>query len=141
MPLPENPPTGRLPFEPPPQSASDLEEFWDLWRQEKFWACHEALEESWKAESNPERKQFLQGLLHGAVSVFQFRRGNFIGATRQFTRAKVRLGASLPERDGVNVTAYLEGIKGEIEASFDQLNTKAKIDLLALEQRLKAKCR
>ena len=138
MPLPENPPTGYLPFEPPENAAPDLAEFWHLWREEKFWACHEALEEVWRAESDTGRKQFLQGLIHGAVAVFQFRRGNFVGAARQFTRARVRLGASMPERDGVNVAGYLYGIGKEIGSSFNKLSEKERADLEVLEARLRA---
>ncbi len=138
MPLPENPPTGHLPFEPPEHSAPDLEEFWHFWRAEKFWACHEALEDVWKVETDAARKQFLQGLIHGAVAVFQFRRGNFVGAARQFTRARVRLDDSLPQRDGVNVVAYLEGIGLEIEPSFERLSEKERVDLKILEARLRS---
>jgi len=137
VPLPENPPLGRLPFEPPAQSAPDLHEFWELWREEKFWACHEALEEVWKRESDLPRKQFLQGLIHGAVAVFQFRRGNFVGAVRQYTRARVRLEASLPERDGVRVGEFLAGVEREIAACFEKLNPKERADLAVLEARLK----
>ncbi|BCM89938.1 hypothetical protein IAD21_01789 [Abditibacteriota bacterium] len=137
MPLPENPPLGYIPFEPPANSAADLEEFWHLWRAEKFWACHEALEDVWKVETDTGRKRFLQGLIHGAVSVFQFRRGNFVGAARQFTRARVRLEASLPERDGVKVGDYIEGIGQEIESAFGRLSEKERADLDILETRLR----
>ena len=138
MPLPENPPTGHLPFEPPPYSSPDLAEFWHLWRQEKFWACHEALEDVWKIETDAGRKTFLQGLIHGAVAVFQFRHGNPVGAARQFTRARVRLEKSLPQRDGVNVADYLNGIKQEIEPAFGKLSEKEREDLTVLEARLRA---
>jgi len=138
MPLPENPPLGHLPFEPPEHSSPDLREFWELWREEKFWACHEALEEVWKRESDAGRKQFLQGLIHGAVAVFQFRRGNFVGATRQFVRARVRLQASLPERDGVDVQIFLVCIEAEIISSWPKLNEKERADLEVLEARLRS---
>ena len=124
MPLPENPPLGRTPFPVPDQFPPDLAEFWELWREEKFWACHEALEEVWKAEPDAGRKQFLQGLIHGAVAVFQFRRGNYVGAARQYTRASVRLGGSLAGRDGVDVAAFLEGVGKEVESAFEQLDEK-----------------
>jgi len=137
MPLPENPPLGHLPFQPPEHSSPDLLEFWELWREEKFWACHEALEEVWKRESDLPRKQFLQGLIHGAVAVFQFRRGNFVGAVRQFVRARVRLEKSLPERDGVRVGEFLAGVEREVAACFGKLNAKERADLEVLEAQLK----
>ena len=138
MPLPENPPTGHLPFEPPEHFPPDLAHFWELWRQEKFWACHEALEDVWKQETDAHRKQFLQGLIHGAVAVFQFRRGNFVGAARQFTRARVRLGSSLPTREELDVAGFLEGVKREIEAAFAKLSEKERADLDVLEKRLQS---
>ncbi len=139
MPLPENPPTGHLPFEPPEHFPPDLAHFWELWREEKFWACHEALEDVWKLESDAHRKQFLQGLIHGAVAVFQFRRGNYVGACRQFTRARVRLSSSLPGREELDVAGFLDGVKGEIEPAFEELSEKERADLEALEKRLKNK--
>ena len=138
MPLPENPPTGHLPFEPPEHFPPDLAHFWELWRQEKFWACHEALEDVWKIESDANRKQFLRGLIHGAVAVFQFRRGNFVGACRQFTRAWVRLQASLPERDGVDIAVFLVCIEAEIISSWAKLSEKERANLDVLEKRLQS---
>ena len=138
MPLPENPPTDHLPFEPPAHFPPDLAEFWHLWREEKFWACHEALEDVWKVEPDAERKQFLQGLIPGAVAVFQFRRGNFVGAARQYTRARVRLGSSLPEREKLDVAGFLEGVGREVEPAFEKLSDKERANLDELEARLKA---
>ncbi len=137
MPLPENPPLGRLPFPVPDQFPPDLAEFWELWRHEKFWACHEALEEVWKAEADAGRKQFLQGLIHGAVAVFQFRRGNYVGAVRQQTRAWWRMQASRPERDGVDVTAFLVRIEVEILPSWAHLTEKQLVDCDELQERLR----
>jgi len=144
MPLPENPPLGRLPFEPPEQSSPDLLEFWQLWREEKFWACHEALEEVWKREADAPRKQFLQGLIHGAVAIFQFRRGNFVGAARQYTRAWYRLYPSYPAtpqrpdgRDGVDIRSFLVRIEAEIISSWPKLTDKERADLDVLEAQLK----
>lgn len=135
MPLPENAPLGHIPFEPPPQSAPDLEEFWHLWRQEKFWACHEALEEVWKAAPAP-RRDFLNGLIHGAVALFQHRRGNSNGAARQFLRAQIKLAASLPQAEGVNLTEFVSGIQNEIAPSLARLTPKQRASLLELEARL-----
>ena len=112
MPLPESPPTGILPFEPPKESVPDLAEFWQLWREEKFWACHEALEDLWRKENGP-RKDFLQGLIHGAVAVFQARRGNEKGARAQLEKARLKLG-EVAEFEGVETRRFLSGIEQEI---------------------------
>ncbi len=116
MPLSESPPTGVLPFEPPLLSPPDLAEFWRLWREEKFWACHEALETVWRRESGP-RKLFLQGLIHCAVAVFQHRNGNATGAARQIMRAAVKLERFRPHFDGVDIGQLLGGVAGEIAQS------------------------
>ena len=137
MPLPENAPLGRLPFEPPENSSTDLDEFWELWRVERFWACHESLEEVWKSEKDGARKLFLRGLIHGAVAVFQFRRGNFVGAARQFTRAKIRLENALPARENVDLEEFLGGIETEIAPSFAFITEKQREDLEKLENFLR----
>ena len=137
MPLPENPPQGHLPLEPPLECAPDLLEFWQLWREEKFWACHEALEEIWKAESEP-RRSFLNGLIHGAVAVFQHRRGNTNGAARQFVRAKIKLQKHLPASEGVDLELLLAGIEREISPSLQKINDKQRADLQELETQLRA---
>lgn len=137
MPLPETPPQGHLPFEPPSQFPPDCAEFWQLWREEKFWACHEALEELWQRETPP-RRSFLNGLIHGAVAIFQFRRGNWNGAARQLVRAKIKLNKHLPESEGVDLAAFLAGIEAEIAPAFSHLNSKQSAALEALETRLRA---
>ena len=136
MALPEAPATGTLPFEPPLQIPPDLDEFWSLWREEKFWACHEALEEVWKGESEP-RRSFLNGLIHGAVAVFQHRRGNFNGAARQLVRATVKLERHRPAREGVEIDAFLAGIETEIAPSLVQVSDKQRAALQTLEARLR----
>ncbi|PQV64859.1 protein of unknown function (DUF309) [Abditibacterium utsteinense] len=136
MPLPENPATGKIPFQPPQDSAPDLMEFWELWRQEKFWACHEALEEVWKIQTEP-RRSFLNGLIHGAVAVFQHRRGNANGAARQFLRATIKLEKHLPSREGVDLAEFLAGIEREIEPSLRKISDKQCASLRELETRLR----
>lgn len=139
MSLPESPPTGSLPFEPPISPAPEFQEFWTLWREEKFWACHEALETVWRAEQNGFRKRFYQGLIHGAVAVFQHRRGNAWGAARQFKRASVKLEAMRPMFQKTNVDEFLAGIEREIGSSTKELSTKQRVELLKLEAQLRAK--
>lgn len=138
MSLAEAPATGRLPFEPPATSPPDLLEFWSLWRQEKFWACHEALEEVWHHESGP-RRLFLNGLIHGAVAVFQHRRGNAVGAARQLLRANIKLEGHRPASEGIDLEAFLTGIEAEIAPSLARLNENQRESLRELEVRLRLK--
>ena len=116
--------------------SPELSRFWELWREEKFWACHEALEEAWRHEPDPSRKRFLQGLIHGAVAVFQFRRGNFVGAARQLTRARVRLHNGDSVGEGVDVAGFLEGIASEVAPALGALSERERAGLQVLEARL-----
>ena len=139
MSLPESPPTGNLPFEPPLSSTKELEEFWKLWREEKFWACHEALETVWRSETDAQIKRFYQGLIHGAVAVFQHRRGNAWGAARQFKRAFVKLEAMRSKFQSVNVDEFLAGVEREITSSTKSLSPEQTAELAKLETQLRLK--
>ena len=136
MSLPEAPPRGHLPFQPPPEFAPDMAEFWQLWREEEFWACHEALEAIWLQAPEP-RKQFLNGLIHGAAATFQHRRGNAVGAARQTVRAQIKLEPYRPVYEQLDVRQFLEGLAREIAPSMEQLTPKQRVSLAALESRLR----
>ena len=136
MPLPEAPPRGHLPFPPPPEFAPDMAQFWQLWREEKFWACHEALEAVWLDSDEP-RKRFLNGLIHGAAATFQHRRGNAVGAARQLVRAQVKLEPFRPVYEKLEVQRFLQGIESEISPSIEQLTTSQRAALAVLETRLR----
>jgi len=52
-----------------------------LFNDGEFFACHDALEEVW-CETVGEEKEFYQGLIHAAVSLFHFENGNLGGARK-----------------------------------------------------------
>ena len=72
-----------------------------LFNDGEFFECHEVLEESWTPERGP-RRLFLQALIHVAVGSYHCRRGNPAGAVRQLRKALRKLGAYLPEYEGVD---------------------------------------
>ena len=78
----------------------------DLFNGEEFFDCHEFLEEVWTYSQQPDR-WFLQALIHFAVGFYHHGRGNRNGATRQLRKGLRKIGAYLPEWDGVQT--------GEIE--------------------------
>lgn len=47
-----------------------------------YFECHEVLEEFWKEDAPPERKQYWVGLIQLAVGLYHQRRENFSGAYR-----------------------------------------------------------
>lgn len=93
--------------------------FWQLWREEKFFECHEVLEELWKRTRTRER-WFFNGLIHGAVAIYQHRRGNVNGACRQLLRAQVKLLPFVPRHQNVEIAAFLKHIENEIADSMAQ---------------------
>src|SRR4028119_1247842 len=106
------PPTGTLPFpspQIPPDAPTEYSQFWQLWEAEKFYECHEVLEELWRRTLGRER-WFLNGLINCAVAVYQYRRGNAVGAARQLLLARVKLRLFAPLHDGVAVDDLLQGV-------------------------------
>lgn len=102
-------------------APSQLHEFWELWQNEEFFACHEVLEELWRQTAEPKRR-FYNGLIHAAVAIYQHRRGNKVGAARQWVRAQVKLAPFVPAYDDVNVESLLRAVETEIAPSLRRLN-------------------
>jgi predicted metal-dependent hydrolase len=83
-----------------------LEEGLDLIRRGEYYAAHEVLEDVWRA-SEPQERDFYQGLVHVAVAWYQAGRGNRVGCERQLEKAARRLGPFAPEHGGVDLAATL----------------------------------
>jgi predicted metal-dependent hydrolase len=94
-----------------------------LFNDGEFFKCHEVLEEAWTPARGP-RRLFLQALIHVAVGWYHCQRGNRAGASRQLRKALRKLGAYLPEYEGVD-TARLAG---EAQALLDQVEAGAAKD-------------
>lgn len=102
-------------------APAQYREFWELWRQERFFECHEALETLWRVTGGRQR-WFYNGLINCAVAVYQHRRGNAVGAARQLTRAQVKLEPFRPCHDTVDVDELLGAVAEEIASSLTQLS-------------------
>jgi predicted metal-dependent hydrolase len=72
-----------------------------LFNDGEFFECHEVLEQAWTPEHGP-RRLFLQALIHVAVGWYHCQRANPVGASRQLRKALRKLGAYLPEYEGVD---------------------------------------
>ena len=135
----EVPATGVLPFpvpDIPPQAAVLYREFWKLWGEERFFACHEVLEGLWRETTGPQRL-FYNGLIHCAVAIYQHRRGNAVGAVRQLARARIKLQDFRPRHYEVDVDALLSGVEDAIASSLSTLDEKQRTHLATLEQSLR----
>jgi uncharacterized protein len=87
-----------------------LEEGLGLIRRREYFAAHEVLEDVWRA-SEPQERDFYQGLVHVAVAWYQAGRGNRVGCERQLEKAARRLGPFAPEHRGVDVGSLLAQVE------------------------------
>lgn len=132
----EAPATGVLPFPAPcvPPDAPELyRQFWQLWSEERFFACHEVLEALWGATPSSER-WFYNGLLHGAVAIYQHRSGNAVGAARQLARAQAKLAPFRPVYYEVDIDAFLAGVERALADSLENLSGKQRAQLEQVRQ-------
>ena len=81
-----------------------------LFNDGAFFECHEVLEDLWRPMRGP-RRLFLQGVIHFAVALYHYERGNSAGARRQLRKGLKKLAGYLPEFEGVDTGAlYREGV-------------------------------
>ena len=115
-----------------------LREFWRLWQAEKFFECHEVLEDEWRAENGATRV-FYNGLIHGAVAIYQHRRGNAIGAARQLMRARWKLEMVPCKYLQIDSAEFLRVVEVEIASSLAQIADEERAHWPALEANTKAR--
>jgi uncharacterized protein len=75
---------------PPGEPDSRLTQAIELFNDREFFACHDRLEDLWGETLGPER-QFYQGLIHAAISLFHFGEGNLGGARKMYSSAAAYL--------------------------------------------------
>lgn len=122
------------------QTPIPYREFWRLWQEEKYFECHEVLEDLWRDTTGCE-KLFYNGLIHCAVAIYQHQRGNHYGAARQLCRATVKLEPFRPRYQQVDIECLLEAVVDEISVSLGALNEIQKNALSALREALEADVR
>src|SRR5947209_2652069 len=67
-----------------------------LFNAGRYFECHEVLEDAWRAAAEPDRT-ILKGLIHAAVALYQYQRGNSHGARVKTASAYRYLAPALPE--------------------------------------------
>ncbi|MDA1012952.1 MAG: DUF309 domain-containing protein [Planctomycetota bacterium] len=90
----------------------------ELFNREKFFACHDVLEELW-TDLVGDDKQFYQGLIHAAVCLFHFGEGNYGGALKMYRSCGRYLTPYGPSFMGLNVEQFLN----DMESCFEELST------------------
>lgn len=69
-----------------------LRQAWSLYTAGDYFACHEVLEELWRATEGPLRELY-RGLIQVVVGLYHARRGNVVGGRQVLARGLVRLEA------------------------------------------------
>ncbi len=82
----------------------------DLFNRERFFECHEALEEAWLGASG-EQKTFLQGLIQVAVALYHLRRKNLVGAGRLLEAGVEKLSGFVPRHEAIDLRGLLQGLE------------------------------
>lgn len=90
--------TPRPPDAPPLPPEQALLRGIDLYHAGFLWEAHEQWESVWRATADPERRDFLQGLVQIAASVLKARMGNARGAEKLARRAREHLARVDGER-------------------------------------------
>ncbi|MCK6458600.1 MAG: DUF309 domain-containing protein [Planctomycetes bacterium] len=85
----------------------------DLYHAGYLWEAHEQWESVWRATGDPERRDFLQGLVQIAASVLKTRMGNARGAAKLARRAREHLARVKGDRCMGLSLAPLRAFDGE----------------------------
>lgn len=83
----------------------------ELFNDQEFFACHDALEEIW-SETIDHDRDFFQGLIHVSVSLFHFGEGNLSGARKMHDSALRYLACYGSSHMGIDL--------GRLRAEFDE---------------------
>ncbi len=90
----------------------------DLFNQGQFWHAHEAWEEAWKAEHDPQRRLFFKGIIQTAAALVHWQRGNPRGLHLNWQKARPKLLQSgerqlgLPIRPLIATMDHFEAVDG-----------------------------
>ena len=93
-------------------------DYFELFRQEKFFEAHEILESLWRETKGPER-EFYQGLIQLAVALVHYQRGNCPGARTMFESAHRYLSAYPSSYLGVDLEKVFHEFERFLETQKD----------------------
>ncbi len=107
-----------------------------LFNEQKFFECHDVLEELW-SETVGEERGFYQGLIQAAVSLFHFENNNLTGARKMIDYSLKRLTPYCPIFLEMSVETFLEEMKfcfAEILISSNQYPTGVVLNVERIPQ-------
>lgn len=111
----------RMPLHP------DAEEGIRFYNQGEYFLAHEALEDAWNAEGEPERRLY-QGILQAAILCMHAKNGNYRGVFKMYARTKVWLGPWSDHCRGLDI-GQLRADLAKIVTQVERLGSE-KIDQL-----------
>jgi len=79
----------------------------ELFDAEEFYACHDVLEEIWN-DTLDDSREFYQGMIHAAVSLFHFTEGNLGGARKMCLSTQKYLQPYRPAYAGLDLEGFLQ---------------------------------
>jgi uncharacterized protein len=82
----------------------------ELFNRQEYFECHEVLEDAWRGSAEPART-FLKGLIHAAVALYQYQRGNSHGARVKAGSCRRYLKPYLPACEGID----LQGLVSDLD--------------------------
>jgi uncharacterized protein len=71
-----------------PEHLEKMKEGVELFNQQKYWECHEALEDVWMEDRNDPARNIYWAVIQVAASCIHFRDKNIIGAQGMLNKAK-----------------------------------------------------
>jgi len=98
------------------ETREALRQWVELFNAGRYFEAHEVLELPWLREVEP-RKTLLKGLIHAAVALYHYGRGNGHGARVKYASCARYLEPYRPRCEGVDVEALLR----DLEAFFAAL--------------------
>lgn len=93
-----------------------------LFNQGKYYKCHDALEEAWRADQSAARELY-RGILQVGIAYYQIQRGNFRGAAKMLLRVRQWLTPLPPICRGVNIAKLRENV-AQVQATLTELGSE-----------------
>jgi predicted metal-dependent hydrolase len=79
-----------------------------LFNDSHFWHAHEAWEEAWLAEADPQVRLFYKGIIQTAAALVHWQKGNPRGLHLNWAKARAKLVQLPPEVKGLPLTPLIE---------------------------------
>ncbi|MCA9439520.1 MAG: DUF309 domain-containing protein [Candidatus Omnitrophica bacterium] len=113
----KGPPNMNIDFNPNPGENQEeheaLRRFFELYREGRFYECHDVLEALW-LDMGARRRTFYQGLLQCAVARHHAEKGNLHGARILHRDGTAKLELYRPEFMGVDLEGFLKDLKDHL---------------------------